>query len=90
VSEGAWPSLRAGIRGSVTVDDAEVAAAVDELAAAGLAIGPSGAAPLAGLRRLMADLDCAELRASAGAGADCRVLLLGTEGPTGRPAAHRP
>ena len=34
VSEAAWPSLRAGIRGTVTVSDAEARAAMRELAAA--------------------------------------------------------
>ena len=69
VSPAAWPVLRAGIHASVTVSDAEVHAAMRELAAAGLAIGDSGAAPLAALRRLA--LDRPE-----------RVLLVATEGVT--------
>ena len=44
-----------------------------ELAAAGLAIGESGAAPLAGLRTL----------AARGELAGASVLLIATEGPTG-------
>ena len=52
VSSAAWPELRDGIHATVTVSDEETAAAMDELAAAGLAIGPSGAAPLAALRAL--------------------------------------
>jgi diaminopropionate ammonia-lyase len=79
VSPAAWPSLRAGIHGTVTVDDAEVAAARAELAAAGLAIGESGAAPLAALRRLMTDPEAEPLRRVTGA----RPLLIATEGPTG-------
>ena len=55
VSAAAWPSLRDGIHGTVTVTDDEAAAAMQELAAAGLAIGESGAAPLAGLRKLELD-----------------------------------
>jgi diaminopropionate ammonia-lyase len=82
VSAGAWPILRAGIDGTVTVDDAEVAAAVRELAAAGLEIGECGAAPLAALRRLVAEDGCAALRAAIGLGPDARVLLVATEGPT--------
>src|SRR5215213_5084233 len=39
VSPAAWPSLQAGVHGTVTVDDAETASAVAELAAAGLRIG---------------------------------------------------
>jgi diaminopropionate ammonia-lyase len=71
VSEAAWPTLLAGIRGTITVSDAEVRAAMRELAARGLAIGDSGAAPFAAL---------AFLREAFG-GAD-RVLLIATEGPT--------
>jgi diaminopropionate ammonia-lyase len=88
VSAAAWPSLRAGIVGTVAVDDAEVRAAVRELAGAGLAIGESGAAPLAGLRRLVADPACSALRAAARLGAAARVLLVATEGPTD-PASYR-
>ena len=71
VSEAAWPSLRFGIRGTITVDDEETAAAIRELAAAGMAIGESGAAPLAALRY-----------AGEFVAADARVLLIATEGPT--------
>jgi diaminopropionate ammonia-lyase len=85
VSPAAWPSLRAGIRGTVLVSDAEVAGTMAELAAAGLRIGESGAAPAAALRRLAGDQDpaAAELRAVAGLGPDARVLLVATEGRTG-------
>jgi diaminopropionate ammonia-lyase len=69
VSPAAWPSLRAGIAGTVTVSDSEAHAAMRELAAVGLAIGDSGAAPLAALRKL--DLH-----------AGTRVVLIATEGPT--------
>jgi diaminopropionate ammonia-lyase len=82
VSAAAWPVLRDGIHGTVTVDDVEVDAAVRELAEAGLVIGESGAAPLAGLRRLVTDRDCAALRDAVGLGADSRVLLIATEGAT--------
>jgi diaminopropionate ammonia-lyase len=82
ISSAAWPVLRDGIHGTVTVDDAEVAAAMRELAALGLAIGECGAAPLAGLRRLVAEPGCGALRAAAGLGPHSRVLLVATEGPT--------
>ena len=88
VSTAAWPSLRDGVHGTITVDDAEVAAAVRELAAAGLAIGESGAAPLAGLRALAGGPECAELRACLSLGPASRVLLIATEGPTD-PATYR-
>lgn len=70
VSPAAWPTLQHGIAGTVTVTDAEAAVAMDELTAAGLAIGESGAAPLAALRKLEVD-------------SATRVLLIATEGRTG-------
>ena len=79
VSEAAWPSLLHGIRGTVTVGDAEARAAMRELAAAGLAIGDCGAAPLAALHALRDDPSCAALRDAV---ALDRVLLIATEGPT--------
>jgi diaminopropionate ammonia-lyase len=72
VSPAAWPDLRSGIDRTVTVTDAEAAAAMEELAAHGLVIGESGAAPLAGLRNLAEGL------------AGARVLLVATEGRTGQ------
>jgi len=83
ISAAAWPFLRDGIRGTVTVDDDEAAAAMRELAAHGLAIGESGAAPLAGLHALADDPACAELRDAVGLGVDTRVVLIATEGLTG-------
>ena len=76
VSLAAWPTLRAGIFGTVTVSDAQTRAAMRELAARGLAIGDSGAATLAALHKLRED---AELRAAVRLD---RVLLIATEGPT--------
>jgi diaminopropionate ammonia-lyase len=77
VSLAAWPTLQAGLHGTVTVDDAEAHAAMRELAAAGLRIGDCGAAPLAALRQLGNDRPGAF-----GLGPDARVLLIATEGPT--------
>ena len=84
VSTAAWPSLRDGIHGTVTVDDADARAAMAELAEAGLEIGESGAAPLAALRRLATDRAAHELRQAVEAGPRARVLLVATEGPTAR------
>ncbi|MFL5844013.1 MAG: pyridoxal-phosphate dependent enzyme [Solirubrobacteraceae bacterium] len=67
VSAAAWPSLRAGVRGTITVSDEQARAAMDELAARGLAIGDCGAAPLAALPLL-------DVRP---------VALIATEGLTG-------
>ena len=86
VSPAAWPVLRDGIHAGVLVSEAGMRAAVRELAAAGLAIGESGAAPLAALRTLAAGP--AELREAAGLGPTSRVVLIATEGPTD-PATYR-
>ena len=82
VSSIAWPSLRDGIHGTVTVDDHEARSAMRELAGAGLAIGDCGAAPLAALRALAREHDCADLRDAIEFGRSTRVLLIATEGPT--------
>ena len=82
VSEAAWPSLRDGLDGAVTVDDAETRRAMVELAGAGLRIGDCGAAPLAALRALATDPDCRPLAAAVGLGPASRVLLVATEGVT--------
>lgn len=84
VSETAWPILRDGVHGTVTVTDDEVAGAVGELDRAELKVGESGAAPLAALRALVAEAACDELRGFIGLGKQSRVLLFATEGPTGR------
>ena len=87
VSDAAWPSLRDGIHGMLTVSDAEVHGAMRELAAAGLAIGDCGAASLAAVRALAAEAPCVALREAVALDAQSRVLLVATEGPTD-PAAY--
>jgi diaminopropionate ammonia-lyase len=82
VSRAAWPSLLRGIHGTVAVSDAEADAAVQELAAAGLSIGHSGAAALAGLSVLVSESRCAELREAVSLEASTRVLAIATEGRT--------
>jgi diaminopropionate ammonia-lyase len=82
VSPAAWPTLRHGVTGGLAVSDGEADAARAELADAGLTIGESGAAPLAGLRALVQDRGCSTLRQHLAVGADTRVLLIATEGNT--------
>jgi diaminopropionate ammonia-lyase len=82
VSRAAWPALRDGVHGTVTVDDGEAHVAMRELAAAGYQAGACGAAPLAGLRALATEPACAALRGAVGLGAESRVALVVTEGPT--------
>ena len=78
VSPAAWPTLRAGMAGMVTVTDDEARAAMGELPG----IGESGAAPLAALRALATEHECAELRAAIGLGVTSRVVLIVTDGLT--------
>ena len=82
VSPAAWPSLRHGITGTVTVSDNEADAAMRELSANGLSIGESGAAPLAGLLALQNDQECRGLRERVAIDRQSRVLLIASEGLT--------
>jgi uncharacterized protein (DUF427 family) len=82
ISAVAWPVLRAGIHGAITVDDAETHRAMRDLAAHGLRIGDCGAAPVAALRALAQEPACAALRDALGLDHTTRVLLVATEGPT--------
>jgi diaminopropionate ammonia-lyase len=78
ISLGAWPDLRYGVHGTLTVSEQEAQTAAAELQALGCEIGYSGAAALAGLRILMGP-DGDGLRALL---EPKRVLLIGTEGRT--------
>ena len=84
----AWPSLRDGLAGAISVTDPQVHQAMRDLASWGLAIGDCGAAPLAALRALLSGESGRPLRELTGLGPDSRVLLLGTEGVTD-PASYR-
>jgi diaminopropionate ammonia-lyase len=81
-SHAAWPVLRDGLAGSVVISDAEAHEAMRDLAAARIVAGDCGAASLAGLRALLSDPACAELRQCAGLGPASCVLLVSTEGAT--------
>lgn len=87
VSPAAWPSLRHGIAGTVTISDDEAEAAMRELAGYGLTVGESGAAPLAGLRALRNDAHARMLGEQLAMNRQTRVLLIATEGITGAPVA---
>ncbi len=79
ISSTAWPSLHAGMAGTITVSDADVHAEMRRLATGGMALGDCGAAPVSGLRRLA---EAEDLSAAVGFGPSTRVLLIATEGPT--------
>jgi diaminopropionate ammonia-lyase len=73
----AWPDLSAGLDGVVAIDDGAASAAIERLAALGVASGPSGAAGLGGLLALA---DVPGARERLGLSARSRVLVLNTEG----------
>ena len=82
LSSLAWPVLRDGLDAAVTVTDDEAAAAIGQLAAQGVAAGPSGAAALAGATSALAT---SSHRADLGIDENAVIVLLSTEGPvTGR------
>lgn len=81
-SATAWPILRDGLVGTVTVGDAEVHEAMRDLAAAGLTIGDCGAAPLAAVRALVDDSACRALRDAVALRPTTRVVCVATEGAT--------
>jgi diaminopropionate ammonia-lyase len=78
-STTAWPWLRRGLDGIVTVPDERAVEAMRALAAAGVVAGETGAAGVAGLLELVAD---DEARRALMLGPETRVLLLSTEGAT--------
>ena len=87
-SAAAWPAVRDGLAGTVTVPDPLVHAAMRELAGVGLVIGDCGAAPLAAPHRLAGDPGCRGLREAVQLGTGSQVLFVATEGPTD-PAGYR-
>jgi diaminopropionate ammonia-lyase len=82
-SKIAWPYLEKGLDAAVTVTDHEAARAVDDLAAIGIASGPSGAASLAGVRAAL--LGAADRRTLLNVTAGTSLVLLSTEGRSGSP-----
>jgi diaminopropionate ammonia-lyase len=79
VSAVAWPMLLPGVDGALTVSDDEAAAAVRELARAGVVAGASGAAGLAGVLVACAD---EAVRSRLGLRLDSTVAVVNTEGAT--------
>ena len=75
----AWPALSAGVDWFVSVEDAAAAAAMRQLADAGVVAGETGAAALAGLDAIAAD---PSVYAEVGLGVDHSVLVVVTEGAT--------
>jgi diaminopropionate ammonia-lyase len=85
----AWPDLRDGLTGTVTVSDAEVAEVMRLGVAWDLELGESGAAAPAGFAALVRDPACSDLRRAAGVSARSSVLMVATEGPTDQDSYHQ-
>lgn len=82
VSALAWPVLRDGLDGAVTVSDDQAAAAVEDLARYSVDSGPCGAATLAAARLVLGQRGW---RQAIGLRPDAVVLLLSTEGRAANP-----
>lgn len=82
VSANAWPVIRYGLDAAVGVTDDHARAAMTELAQAGIPAGPCGAAALAGLHAVTADL---ARRHQLRLGPDSTVVLVSTEGVAANP-----
>lgn len=76
----AWPTLRDGLAGAVTVSDVEAHDAMRELAAMGHAIGDCGSATVAALRALSTDDACGPLRDAVRLAETSVVVCVGSEG----------
>lgn len=79
-SSVAWPLVSAGVDGFVTIGDDWARDAVRDLAAAGVEVGETGAAALAGLAALRHEGPSSPLASRVGP--DSAVLLVCTEGVT--------
>jgi diaminopropionate ammonia-lyase len=79
MSSSAWPVLSAGCDAAVAVSDDDALRAVVDFDRLGVSSGPSGAAPLAGVR---AALTNPAGRAALGLNDDAVIVLLSTEGST--------
>ncbi|KAK4681175.1 hypothetical protein QC764_105190 [Podospora pseudoanserina] len=77
LSGSAWEVLGKGVEAGVAVTDKEAHRAVVDLENEGVEAGPCGAATLAGLRRVCADVSARE---KLGLGAEAVVVLFCTEG----------
>jgi len=87
VSMIAWPVIRKGLDGSVTVTDDQARAAMQRLNELGVPAGPCGGAALAGVREALRNAD---RRAALAITADTTVVLISTDGAGDPATAARP
>lgn len=78
----AWPTVRSGVDLAIAIPDAAARAAMRVAAEAGLAVGETGAAGLAGLLSVAEDEDWRRTRKRLKLGNGGTVLLIATEGVT--------
>lgn len=81
-SATAWPTLHAGLTGTISVCDAEAHTAMRVLAGQGIRAGDCGAATIAALHALRDDALCHALRDTVCLDRSSRVLCISTEGAT--------
>lgn len=79
-SPASWPTLRAGLNGTITISDTEAHRAMREFAAHGVVAGDCGAATIAALHALRGDARCRSVRDATRFGRSTRVLCVNTEG----------
>jgi diaminopropionate ammonia-lyase family len=89
VSPLAWPVLRDTVDAAVQISEEDASWAVGAMAEPvgadpSIEAGPSGAAGLAGLMRLVTDSRLGSVRSALGISARTRALVINTEGPTDR------
>jgi len=82
VSDIAWPVISTGLDAGVGVSEDQARSALTDLHAAGLSVGPCGAAALAGLRVAAADPELVE---TLGLDARSVVVLVSTESISANP-----
>jgi diaminopropionate ammonia-lyase len=78
----AFPTLLAGLDGSIAIEDSYAEESMRTLAGCGIVSGETGAAALAGLEALLALPEATEIRNELGLDRNATVLLLVTEGAT--------
>ncbi len=81
----AWPLIRDGLDGAVTVSDADVLAAARDLAAMGVGAGPCGGSGVAAARHILVGSGSDERRANLGIDSSSTVLVVITEGVEANP-----
>jgi diaminopropionate ammonia-lyase len=81
-SPAAWPVLRTGLTGVITISDDEAHQAMRDLADQGVVAGDCGAATVAALHALRDDARCRGMCDAARYDRSARVLCVNTEGAT--------